>query len=496
MESQSSKNCSIWHLSISSFHRIHSRATLYISRFLAGMLLKQIKKALDTGANFSLQDCNEEYYTQKDYDFTPHKNCFVLWPLSNNKQSIWLFLCALRDGVIPLVIPSNWPHGKINIIRQRYSNFGYLNGSHIEQPLNITQCTAGNIFFGILSSGTTGDPKLIVTTEQRLVSSIQAIHNAQQLETISSTGVLLPLCYSFALINQMFWAIYYERSLSLFNDSSGSLSALLFAHTHNIEMICMVPEQITVLNKDLQNNSLQLPSLKVVNFAGSHFPYSHFQLLAHLFPNARLINNYGCTEAMPRLTIKRTTCDSEDHMCVGYPVGDVELKIEGDKPVGPIIFKGSSTALGRLSNNGDLESFPEWNYSGDNGLLKDGQLHLAGRNDQIVKIKGERFSIMEIEATLRLIGFKHAMAWLDYEYKTIISAVQGENLLTRKEFRSLCKEHLAKPIWPRNIFAVENWPLSENQKTNRFQILALYQSQKLKPFVFSCNQIEHSQQNY
>ena len=47
--------------------------------------------------------------------------------------------------------------------------------------------------------------------------------------------------------------------------------------------------------------------------------------MAELFPNARVFNNYGCAEAMPRLTV-RPVKEGEEGVGIGNPLPGVELE--------------------------------------------------------------------------------------------------------------------------------------------------------------------------
>ncbi len=211
------------------------------------------------------------------------------------------------------------------------------------------------------------------------------------LESVKSTGILLPVCYSYSLINQLLWAIYYEKNTYINNTLMGPFEPFLYLDRHKTEMVCMVSAQIGLITKIDYSTMPKLESVKVVNFAGSPFPYANLDDLKKLFPNAKFVNNYGCTEAMPRLTMREVIDDNENRSNVGPAIGDIELKIDGEDKVGPIMFRGSSTAIGKITQAGEFEPFSDWINSGDHGHLENGTLHIAGRRDQIVKIQGERF---------------------------------------------------------------------------------------------------------
>ncbi len=262
----------------------------------------------------------------------------------------------------------------------------------------------------------------------------------------------------------------------------GPFEPFLYLDRHNTEMVCMVSAQIGLITKIDYSTMPVLDQVKVVNFAGSPFPFANLDDLKTLFPNARFMNNYGCTEAMPRLTMREVQDSSEDISNVGPAIGDIELKIDGEEKIGPIMFNGSSTAVGKISAQGDLEHFPEWINSGDHGYLEDGNLHIAGRRDQIVKIQGERFSLLEIEHTIQKLGFDHVMVWLDEQTSKIILVTGGKQKPGKNDIRQACKLYLHRHMWPGEIYFIDKWPLNANHKTDRTLIQKWHQEKSLNTY--------------
>ena len=145
----------------------------------------------------------------------------------------------------------------------------------------------------------------------------------------------------------------------------------------------------------------------------------------------------------------------------------------------PLGFKGNSTALGKITQSGAFEQFPEWINSGDHGHLENGILHVAGRRDQIVKIQGERFSLLEIEHTIQKMGFDHVMAWLEEKNAKIILVTGGKHKPDIADIRQTCKTYLHRHMWPGVIYHITKWPLNANGKTDRTLIQKLYQNSEL-----------------
>lgn len=388
----------------------------------------------------------------------------VLWPMQNTPKAVWQLLAAVHAGVVPLLVPPGQPAGKLERLRARFPAFALLTPDGIEWP-EAPVTLDSSIALGLLTSGSTGDPKAIVTSAERLAVGIRAIHEAQGLAPIASTAVLLPLAYSFAFVNQLLWSVMMERQLHLPGPLTDMGACVERIRASGDDMLCMVAHQVPALMR-MGLGTGALENVRCVNFAGSPFPMTAFDDLRALFPNARLMNNYGCAEAMPRLacTEVRTATGPVSH--VGHAIGDIVLRIGGDGASGPIEFKGSSTALGTILPDGSLQPFIDWIPSGDIGRLDNDGLHVLGRHDQVVKIGGERLSLLDVEHALADFGARQVAVWLEPEERVtaVISLAAPVELTALLKF---LRHRLPRALLPSAIYQADEWPLNPNQKTDR-----------------------------
>ncbi|WP_020654854.1 AMP-binding protein [Massilia niastensis] len=388
----------------------------------------------------------------------------VLWPMQNTAQAVWQLLAALDAGIVPLLLPPGQPPARLALLRARFPGFGLLTADGIDWPA-VPALLDGELFLGLLTSGSTGEPKAIVTSAERLAAGARAIHAAQGLEALRSTGVVLPLAYSFACVNQLFWSVLMERALHLPGPLTDMAASVERIRASGVEMMCMVSHQVPALLR-LGGGTAALDRVRCVSFAGSPFPMAAFDDLRALFPNARLINNYGCAEAMPRLScteVRARTC-SVSH--VGQPVGDIALRIAGPDASGPIEFRGSSSALGTIGPDGKLHAFGEWIPSGDLGRIDSEGLHVLGRHDQVVKIGGERLSLLDVERALGDFGASQAAVWME-PGERIVAALALAAPADLGALLAFLRGRLPRPLLPAEIYQADAWPLNANQKTDR-----------------------------
>lgn len=381
----------------------------------------------------------------------------VLWPMENSAEAIWQLLAALDAGILPLLLPPGLPATKLAALRARFPGFGLRTTDGVDWPADPARRDT-SLYFGLLTSGSTGEPKAIVTSAQRLSAGVQAIHTAQSLEAVQSTAVLLPLAYSFACVNQLMWAVLMGRELHLPGPLSDLAASMERIRAGRVEMLCLVPHQAGALQRFTE----ACEAVRCVNFAGSPFPMQQFDALRALFPHARLLNNYGCAEAMPRLCCTEVVDAIGSAAFVGQPIGGLALRING----GAIEFQGESAALGTIAPDGTLQPFDAWTASGDLGSLDDDGLRVLGRHDQVIKIGGERLSLLDIEQAFAAFGASHVLAWLEpgERIAAVIALPAAPELRTLLQF---LRQHLPRPLLPAAIYLAADWPLNANRKTDR-----------------------------
>lgn len=408
----------------------------------------------------------------------------VLWPLANTVGAARTLIRALTEGVVPVVIPATWPRGKLDAVRAMYPRFGLFDSGALDLPDDAVT-TDPRIALALLTSGSTGTPKVIATSLENLDHGLAAIHEAQGLGSVAGTGVLLPLAYSYALVNQVLWAVRFERRLTLTAGMAMPADALRHLREAGAEMVCLVGHQARLLQRYRFGAGDALPAVSVLNFAGAPFPASCVPALRVLFPRATMFNNYGCAEAMPRLTIARRNDEPADTSWVGPAIRTIELRIAGDEPIGPITFRGPSASLGLLGADGELLSHPEWISSGDQGRLGNGGLHVLGRHDQVVKVFGERVSLVEIEDALRAAGAEEAAAWVNSDDDTkgdVIEAVIGGAAPPSPDaIAGALASRLPRNLWPKDARYTHEWPTLDNGKADRQRLKAMFVSGTLQP---------------
>lgn len=143
--------------------------------------------------------------------------------------------------------------------------------------------------------------------------------------------------------------------------------------------------------------------LRWIEIGSQYMSREEKEALKALFPNARIVQHYGLTEASRSTFLKIHEVEGEHLESVGKPTGQVEVQISQDQRImirGPhvtelILVEGELQSP--LDENG-------WYTTSDRGALHDGFLYYEGRADDIINCGGLKLSPERLEASIRAQG--------------------------------------------------------------------------------------------
>jgi len=346
------------------------------------------------------------------------------------------------------------------------------------------------------TSGSTGQPKGVVISH---LNSLTFIKTAAEFFNISSSDRLAchaPLHFDLSIFD-MFVSAIAGATLVLIPESTTIFPVKLaeFIKANRITVWNSVSSALSLLaDRGFQEESL-FPDVRLVIFSGEVLPQKYLKKLKAHMTEATFCNIYGQTEANSSTcyVIEEIPEDSKWNIPVGKAMPNFEVFLIGEDGVevtqpeqeGEIYVNSNTVAQGyinmpeltreRFVPDPRFPSPPRTVYkTGDIGYYDNGgNLVFLYRKDNMIKVRGHRVELGEIERTLSShdsVDLAVVTCVPDEKMSNRIAAfvswrsgVEGDMRL----IKSFCDHHLPRYMLPEAIWAVEKWPRTANDKIDR-----------------------------
>jgi acyl-coenzyme A synthetase/AMP-(fatty) acid ligase len=332
------------------------------------------------------------------------------------------------------------------------------------------------------TSGSTGDPKCVVSTPRNREFSARTIGNY--------LGLAQGQCIIDALSPSFDYGFYQGLIAGMFGltvdlISSPQMTGELLARLRKGARIVLplTPALAARLCRATKPGEV-FPKVEVVSLTGGATSAGLRRQLAAVFPAARIFAMYGLTECKRVAYLDPAQFQSRPYSC-GRPMAGVTADIvDGtgnpveDGSVGELVVEGENVCLGywadplvtskrfRRTQDGRTVLFTGDRFRRDN----DGYLEFISRNDEQVKIRDERVNLGAIERELRTsrlvldLALKIDMDDLGVPMLTASVVPQGPALKEADILRSF-RQCISTPgHLPHRVVIVGEIPISEHGK--------------------------------
>lgn len=438
--------------------------------------------------------------------------------LDKNAESVIIFQGILRAGAIYVPIDLQVPiHGVVDIlqrctpkaiftterlgdaIQQEYSeDLHYLTtptpgcqqfswdevlGTVQGRSLSVVEKNADDPAYMLYTSGSTGKPKGVCLSHENGLAFIRWAAEITELSENSIVANHAP--FSFGI------SVYDLYAPFLKGASLTIVPARLFLSGRDMTEFIVkqgvthwysVPSAIMLMMRAANFADHVKDTLEHLMFAGEPFPTEKLNELRGQLPSTRMWNFYGATETNVSC-FHEVTAPVADRTA-SVPIGKASCgnrvwieKADEKDDEGELVVAGPTVMLGYWGE--PLTS--DLTYHTNDIVRQDDHdvLHFIGRNDTIVKVRGYRVSLTEVEDVLRLHASIHSVAVVQvgdsstgklYAYATLAESQRTPTLI---EIKELCAEHLPPYKIVHRIKILESLPLNVNGKIDRASLIAM-----------------------
>jgi L-proline---[L-prolyl-carrier protein] ligase len=337
----------------------------------------------------------------------------------------------------------------------------------IEGPSQKERPPVSDLAYILYTSGSTGKPKGVMHSHGSALSFVDWCRRELSPTSADVFSSHAPFHFDLSILD-LFVPLREGATLVLIGEELGKQPlnlARLFAR-HRLTVWYSTPSILRLLVEYGKIDREDCSSLRLVLFAGEVFPMKHLRALKKIWPHPRYYNLYGPTETNVCTFYEvpsQLPEDDSETLPIGRASSDDELKIvdvDGSEvPAGgegELLVAGGSVMKGYwnrpeqtsqvFSTDSDERS---WYRTGDVVVdAGDGMLRFLGRHDRMVKRRGYRVELGEIESAL----YRHpkvteaaAVACADAESGVLIKAFlswSGDAAPSLIELKQFCASNL------------------------------------------------------
>ena len=348
----------------------------------------------------------------------------------------------------------------------------------------------------LYTSGSTANPKGVMRTQKAMYVDIIRTTRLYKLKKHERYALYHPLSFSPGLDDTLL-ILSTGAAICIMPEgiSAFAVSIKEFLAKEKVTFCRFGPEVIITLATNANLKMKELPDLKKVIIAGSRLPIEYLRSIMKVLPQVKFFYEYGSTEtiAVTVYPIKKTTFQQEEYIPIGRPqrgvgtyiVGEDGRKLKEKPGVTGELYVYSHSLMSGYWNDPVMtkevlcqDPFCRRKrlvYRTKDMVTVDSSKNYVflGRKDNVLKTKGYRIGLEEIEAALeRHPKIKEAgcLATQDKDkgdcIKALVVVKEGEKLV-EEEVRIFCREHLAGYMTPETIEFRQSLPRLSSGKIDK-----------------------------
>ncbi len=335
-----------------------------------------------------------------------------------------------------------------------------LPGSHNGSAIHETEWI-------LLTSGTTGLPKLVGHTLASLAGAIDCTSPSQPIVWSTFYDIR-----RYGGLQIFLRAVLTGTSLVLSSAQEGTAEFLARAGSSEVTHISGTPSQ---WRRALMSSAAHLISPKNVRLSGEAADQAILNNLRDLYPNARLVHAFASTEAGVAFEVKDRMSGFPAEFISGTP--GVEMKVVD----GTLRIRSDRTASRYLGDQApQLKDDEQFVDTADLIEIRDGRCHFMGRRDGIINVAGLKVYPEEIEAVInrhsevqmslvraRKSPVTGSLVVADVVLKVGLASEARDTKAIRDDILQLCRETLSAYKVPATINIVPSLTVAESGKVMR-----------------------------
>ena len=369
------------------------------------------------------------------------------------------------------------------------------------EPRGLPDVNPAHPAYITFTSGSTGEPKGIVTHHSPLVHFIEWHSQRHSLTRESCFSLLSGLGHD-PVYRDVFTPLSIGAKVVIPAQSTVVDPAALakWIHQHGISVIHLTPPLGKLIETGAKISGLQFGELHYLFWGGDALSNTLYQQICLIAPNAISVNFYGTTETPQAMAFHQVDPALDNsRIPLGKGIEGAQLllvneanQLVGEGEIGEILIRSPYLSLGYYGDAAlTTEKFvvnPFTRAEGDicyrtgdlGTYLADGSVMFRGRGDSQVKIRGHRIELAEIEGSItRHPRIKQCVVLADSDRSNVklVACCVSTQPVSSVELREHVGQQLPDYMVPALFVFVDSIALTPNGKIDKRALQALVDNQ-------------------
>jgi len=311
-----------------------------------------------------------------------------------------------------------------------------------------------------LTSGSTGLPKGIVTSESNLIADCTSICASMEIRPDDINFGAIPMSHSYGFSNLVMPLLLHGTQVVISNQY---LPQSVIDLCNEYE--CTVAPLIPMVFEHLSTLPGSFETVRTFLSAGAPLPPSTSRRFHERFDQP-IHSFYGCSECGGITYDYRG--GAVERGSVGAAMKDVELSIDSAR----LVVRSDSVALGYLHDAKTFHAFePRTFVTDDLAEMTGDEVVLIGRVSDLINTAGKKVNPREVEQViLQIDGVRKVKVYgsaAGARGDVVAAAIVADPDITRERVREYCASRLSAHKVPRIVKLIDQLPVDERGKVKR-----------------------------
>ena len=367
---------------------------------------------------------------------------------------------------------------KKNITVTDFSNIKKIKNKKFYSERKVNSEDISMIFF---TSGSTGEPKGVKINYRGFLHSM---YEQKRILFKNKKNLIFGDYHdpSFVIsLNILLLCFLTRNTIAPSTNPYDSVMPVNHMEKNKVNVLITVPSTILRIQKYIKNQKIK-NRFELVVMCGEPFHLDLYEFILGFFKSKKIFNCYGSTELSP--WVFSHECDQQQIskykkyalIPIGKPFNFTKAIIRKNE----LLISGKMLSSGYLVTNENKNKFIKienqvWYKTGDLVKVHNQVFTIKGRSDRIIKVKGYRVDLLEIEKYIKdfdknisdVISFSKN----DNNENKIFSIIESEKKISTDNLVLFLKKFIPSYMIPKDFFYLKKFKTNKNGKVDRKNII-------------------------